>query len=443
MVNRYNLYLYLLLGAFWVLSCTGFLGEELFPFLLEVRNGLFALCDVVFVILGLLTLRDRGDKIVFWSFMTLGFVSTVIVNKIGLFNLFNGARDFLGLIFAIPILRWFMTHERREEFKQTMDKVLTWWLWLQAVTITIQFIEHGAGDWGGGTMGSGASGMVSTSIYVISFFLIVRRWDSDHYFRSLWRNKMYVFLLYPTFLNETKVSFILLFAYFILLVKFDKQMIVKVLYIIPMAIVAFIGLGSIYLTVTEQDAEDLLSEEFYTNYFYGQDLDFLIEVAMKVQDGTIEVDPRDWWAVDIPRFAKLVLINPEVRDCSGGVALGAGLGQFKGWSMAEPPRFARLNEWLLNGSRPWIFFMYVQLGLLGYIWYICVTVRNMRLRGSRYPSARKVFWLILLMIMIIQFYNDSLRFFNFDVLIMYMTLYMQLDVPDEDTNQKEAVVATE
>lgn len=443
MINRYNLYLYSLLGAFWVLSCTGFLGEEILPFLLDVRNALFALCDVVFIILGLVTLRDRGDKIVFWSFMALGVLSTLVLNRIGLFNLFNGTRDYLGFIFAIPILRWFMTHERREEFKRTMDKVLTWWLWLQAITITIQFIEHGAGDWGGGTMGWGASGMMSTSIYVISFFLIVRRWDSDHYFRSLWENKMYIFLLYPTFLNETKVSFILLFAYFILLVKFDKQMFVKVLYIVPVSIVAFIGLGSIYLTVTEQNAEDLLSEDFYVEYFYGQDLDLMIDVAMMIQDGTIEVDPRDWWTVDIPRLAKLVLINPEVRDSNGGIWLGAGLGQFKGGSLGEAPRFARINEWLLNGSRPWIFFMYVQLGLLGYLWYICVTIRNMRLRGSRYPSARKVFWLLLLMIMIIQFYNDSLRFFNFSLLIMYMTLYMQLDVPKEETDEKEALEVAE
>ncbi|MCH5347612.1 MAG: hypothetical protein J1E63_10900 [Muribaculaceae bacterium] len=427
MISRYKLYLYPFVTVFWIMSCLGFVDQQLIPPLEKLHNAILAACDLVIIVLGLLTLKQRGDMVVFWSYLIIGAISTLFLNHIGIFNLFNGTRDFLGLIFAVPILRWFMTCEYREEFKRLMDKTLTAWLWLQAFTITWQFIKYGAGDWGGGTMGHGASGMMSMSIYLISFFLIVRRWDSSQYFSSLWKNRMYIFLLYPSFLNETKVSFILLAAYFILLIKFDRHFLVKILYVLPVGVAVFIGLGSLYFSVTKQDPDEVLSVEFFEDYLYGQDLDNIIEVSMMIQDGTMDVDPREWWTVDIPRIAKLVLIAPELRDTEGGLLFGAGLGQFKGGTMSDVPRFARINEWLLNGSRPWIFFIIVQLGWIGYVWFVCLMVRNLWIRRSNYPLAHKVVTLLALAFLIIQFYDASLRSFNFDVLLFYMTLCMQLD----------------
>lgn len=448
MINRYNLYLYTFLAAFWIYSGFGFIAEEFVPPLESVRGAVMALCDFVFIALGLLTLRQRGDVIVFVSFVVLGFLSTIILGHEGIFSFLNGFRDFVGIVLVVPILRWFFTHERADEFGRTMDRQLRIWLWVQAVTITFQFIKYGANDHGGGSMGVGASGLMSLSIYMVSFYLVARNWDADSYFASLWKNRLYIFLLYPTFLNETKVSFLLLAAYFFLLLKFDKKLVVRMLYIIPLSVALLIGLGNLYFTLTNQDAEEVLSEDFFVQYLYGNDLDFQIEVAMMIQDGTMEVDPRDWWTVDIPRFGKMLLIIPELRDTDGGLTFGAGLGQFKGLTYAQPPRFARINAWLLVGSRPWTFMMFVQLGLIGLLWFGVVMVRDLRVKGSLYPMAGRVVTMLAAVVLIIMVYNEALRSINFCVLLFYIALSLKYFIPqpdanaDDDTEKYEAEVTT-
>ncbi len=425
MVERYKLYYRLFLAIFWIETCFGFVAEELLPFIEPARNALFLLCDVATLILGLLTLRKRGDWVVFGSFYLLAIISTVIVNRESWMTMLNGSRDFFGLIFAVPILRWFFTHERSDEFKASIIKQLNIWLWLQAFCVTEQFIRYGANDHGGGTMGEGASGMVSMMIYLVSFFLITRNWDSSDYFGSLRRNWKYIFLLYPSFLNETKVSFILLAAYFVLLLKYDRKLMVRMTYILPLSVVVFIGLGSLYLNVTRQEADRVLSMDFLEEYLYGIDLEHMIDVAIMVQDGDIEVDPREWWSVDIPRIAKLVLIIPELRERKGGLWLGAGVGQFKGGSIVKETHFAQYNGWLLGGSRPWLFFIITQLGIIGLLWFVVVIAADIITRKSNRPFSGKLQLYLVICLMAIFLYNDSLRIFNYCVMFLYFPLSLR------------------
>ena len=423
MIERYKLYHRLFWAVFWIESCLGFVAEELLPFLEPARNPALLLCDVVVFVLGMLTIRKRGDLAVFLSFYLLAFISTVVVNGESVVTMMNGSRDFFGLILAIPLMRWFFTHERSDEFKKSFEKSLTVWLWLQAVCITWQFIRYGANDHGGGSMGFGASGMTSMLIYLVSFFMVTRNWDKNNYIGSLRRNWVYVFLLFPSFLNETKVSFILLALYFFLLLKFDRKLIVRMLYIVPLSVAAFIGLGVAYLNMTNQQAERVLSAEFVEEYFYGIDLEHMIDVAIMVQDGDIEIDPTDWWAVDIPRMAKIVLIIPELRECKGGVWLGAGVGHFKGGSLVKETKFAQYNGWLLQGSRPWLFFILTQLGWIGFLWYVIVIIKEIGLRKrSLRPFYRQMLAMMTVCLLIILMYNDSLRLFNFCVMFFFLSL---------------------
>lgn len=436
MIERYKLYYRLFLTIFWIETCFGFVAEELLPFIEPLRNVLFLLCDVATLVLGLLTIRKKGDLAVFISFFVLAIISTVIINGESWMTMLNGSRDFFGLILAIPIMRWFFLHKRSDEFKRLMIKQLKIWMWLQAFCVTEQFIRYGANDHGGGTMGFGASGMTSMMIYLVSFFLVTRNWDSDNYFNSLRKNWIYVFLLFPSFLNETKVSFILLALYFILLIKYDRKLIVRLAIILPVSVAAFIGLGNIYLNVTQQEADEVLSEEFFTQYLYGLNLDEMIDVAIMVQDGDIEVDPRDWWVVDIPRIAKLTLIIPELRECKGGLMLGAGVGQFKGGSLVHETRFANYNKWLLQGSRPWLFFLIVQLGIIGILWFFVIIVYNVAVRHSKRQFSTRVQLFIAAAILIVLFYNDSLRVFNWCVLLFLMPLLCRY-YDDDELNKSE------
>lgn len=436
MIDRYKLYLRIFLTVFWILTCYGFVAEELIPPIAGGKNTVFLLCDFIFLALGIRTIRNRGDVAVCVSFVVLAIFTTIILNHESWLTLTNGFRDFLGIIFAVPIVRWFYTHKRSAEFRKTIFRTMNIWLWLQAFCITWQFIRYGAGDMGGGTMGEGASGMVSMLIYLTSFCLISRTWDTSDYMLSLRKNWKYILLLYPTFLNETKVSFLMLAAYFVLLLKYDRKLVLRLFYIVPIAIGLFIGLGAAYFSATGQDTEEVLSSEFIEEYMYGLDLDRLVEIGQMVQDGIIEVDPSEPWSQDIPRIAKLGLIIYPLELTGGGVLFGAGVGEFKGWTVVNMPTFAAEYQWLLQGSRPWLFFLLVQIGIVGILWWGWTAFHQYFIRRSKQPLNTQFQLFLWGSLAIILFYNDSLREIWFTSWLAILTLsYRYSD--DEDISEDD------
>ena len=114
MLEKYKVFTGLFFGAFWVLLTFGFISEELMPPLIPLRSIVMLLCDAVFLILGLYSLRDRRDQIVFGSFVVLGCVSSYL-NNLGVVFIVNGARDFFGMLFAIPICRFLLKSRFRDE----------------------------------------------------------------------------------------------------------------------------------------------------------------------------------------------------------------------------------------------------------------------------------------------------------------------------------------
>lgn len=432
MIERYKLYYTTFLVIFWTFMCWGFVVEELLPGLSVATSIVFLLIDVATAALGLLTIRKWSDILVGLLFALLAIISTKFVNHESTITLINGFRDFIGIIFVPPILRYFFTNNYDGRFTRSFNKQLKLWLIIQAFCITWQFFRYGAGDHGGGSLGNGWSGMTSMMIYWISFYLITRDWDSSAYFASLKRNKLYAILLFPTYLNETKISFILLILYFLLLIKFDRELIIKMIYIIPSVVIGFITLGIIYLNVTDQEADELLSAEFYEQYMYGLNLDEMIDVGIRVQDGDIEVDPRDWWIVDIPRLAKLVLIGPALEERPGGVWLGAGVGHFKGGSNLQETTFSRQNKWLLQGSRPELFFIYTELGFAGLLWFFIAVPRLLFTRGSLDRYSRQIQFLLGTSFLLILIYNDMFRFIIVCVVMFYISLSLKYFEPAEE-----------
>lgn len=443
MIDRYKFYYRTFLITFWVAQCFGFVSEELLPPLNALRTPVMLLCDVVILVLGVSVLminRNKGDNRIVGSFAAIAIVSTLLINREGILMLLNGMRDFLGLLFILPIMRYFFTNSKGgERYVGSFDRQLMIYLWLQAVCVTWQFIKYGAGDNGGGTMGNGASGVVSTCIYFVSFYLMTKRWDaSKGYFRNLWNNFILIFLLYPSFLNETKISFIFLLCYFLLLIKLDRTAVRKFAIAIPALFALLAILFPVYLDVTDQDADRVLSEEFFDDYLFGgAELDHMVEVALLVQDGTIEIDASDVWSVDIPRFTKILWLPMMLQDSNGGLFLGAGLGQFKGGQTMEMSRFAKDNQWLLLGSRPWLFFVAAQLGLVGVLWYFAAAGWILSYKRKSYPFSKNIKIYLTVILILILLYNESLRSFQFCAVLFYIALYATIkvgDVEDEKTN---------
>ena len=82
-----------------------------------------------------------------------------------------------------------------------------------------------------------------------------------NYWQSLKKNKEYFLLLLPTFFNETKISFIFVLCYLVLLMKIQWKSMRKLLLASPLLIALIIGLFYAYLDFTDQDADRVLSYE--------------------------------------------------------------------------------------------------------------------------------------------------------------------------------------
>lgn len=421
MLEKYKVYYRTLFVVFWATTCYGFISDELLPFLDGLKSAFLALIDVVFLILGLTLIRSKRDVFILVSFVLISLLSSFVINRISFLHFLNGFRDFLGLLFALPIVIFFIKGPHAQDFKRRFDKQLFIWLCIQPFCLIWQCVKYGAGDHGGGSFGDLESGMCSMFIYLISFYLVYQKWDFNDYWGSVKKNKLYLFLLFPTYLNETKASFIYLALYLILLYKPTKASIVKLLYIIPIFIFIFIGIGKAYLKLTNQEDRSF-DQAFFMKYFVGEEgeVEDIKDMYYRLDEGEFDyLSAAEIWAVDIPRFAKLFLMFDAIQDSKGGIIAGAGLGQFKGGTIFDSPTFYKQYPWLLIGSRPWMFFLFIQLGLLGFLWFFpTIWVQLHTGPKLRFPGNRMLLFL-LFCLFLIMFYNDSLRKISECVIFFY------------------------
>lgn len=380
MVEKYKIYTGFLFSSFWLLVCHGFIFDDFFPGLEFLKSPIRVFCDFVFLTLGLISLRTRRDII-----MTVLLAAIILASKIAnsqtWVETLNGFRFYIPLMVSIPILRYMLVSKNACRFVRSMDLQLLYFLYIQAVVMTFQFLRYGANDNVGGTFGFGGSGPVSTLIYVISFYLLNKHWNFEKsWVENFSNNKQYIFLLFPTFLNETKISFIFILVYFLLLIKRDRKFIIRVAFLSPLAAIIVCALGFVYLKASAQNAEEVFTIENINTYLTGgEDAEELVDLAIMIQYEGLDQDDQSIWALDLPRFIKLYKTRTALKDSKGGILLGAGVGQFKGGTIIGKTHFARKNAWLLKGSIVSLFWILIELGLLGAIWLIVTLVYLLRL----------------------------------------------------------------
>lgn len=419
MIEKYKLFSGVLFTALWISLCWGFVQDEFFNSLEHIRPYLFFLIDIIYVGLGLFSLRGRRDILFFASFVLIVMISGVL-NHQGMVTMLNGSRDFIGLVLAAPIIRLLLTSKWSGRFTLSVDRQLQVFLYLQAVCLVWQYLKYGACDMGGGSMGEGASGTISVLIYFVSFYLMCRRWNrSMTYFMNIRDNISLVILLFPTFLNETKISLVLLPFYFLLLIRIDRQFLLKTVASLPIIAVLCAGAIWTYLYFINNNADSVFSEENMQEYFIGEDIDDLVSVALMVQDEEIETD--NLWVVDIPRISKLLMMNVSLEDTGGKIWFGAGVGQFRGTMILNKTHFASEFKWLLQGSRPLIFFIVIQLGIIGLIWVILNMISVVQTNNPYWFSWNVRLYLYLLLT-ISMIYNDSFRLIPYCFILFYIAM---------------------
>lgn len=427
-----------LLGVFWVLGTVGFVCDELVTDVESLRTYVNLGCDAILVLLGLMSLRHRADLLSIGSLLLIAITSSLVFNSLPLMLTINGLRVFIGAMFCYPIFRYFMDEpKRRERFVKAFDKNLEMFLWLQIPCIGYQFVVYGAGDHGGGSLGNWYSGTISMMIYLISFYLIKKRINPKHFMSSILTNYKYVLLLAPTFLNETKISFVLLVLYFILLVPIGKRMFTRALFVVPVMSLLF-GVGYMTYKMTYQgevsnkssatvspDDVDIFSEEYLTEYV-------LSDVENAEEGVEWSIDNNESGLADIGRVTKFLLLPMFEEDNPGHVPLGFGVGHFKGGTKMDHSEFFEQYEWYLMGTIPYLIHIYLQLGIIGVLWFIVFLVSLFH----RHPvgcSVRDLNMQVFLAILIVInfFYIENMRDPIFCI-VLYGLLAMSW-LPDSDS----------
>lgn len=410
MIHRDTLIFRTFCFIFWLASCISFIGEELIPPLDAYERYAYLLTDPLTVVLGLVCIKGRKEWALLGSLLLLGLVS-MIVNRNSFLVTINGLREFLSMLFFFPIVRHVLTCSHSEQFRGSLVKQLKVFLWLQAFCVTEQFIRYGANDHGGGTLGYGGSGDISMSIILLSFYFVTRNWDNEHYLLSIKKNALYLFLLFPVLLNETKASFVLLAIYLILLYKPDIRSVGKMLMAFPAVLLLFIGLFFAYIYATGQDASEITTKSYAEKYLVGQDPEDLYDQAMMIRDGYVDIEDMDF--SDLPRFMKVVYLPVALDEARGGLLLGVGLGQFKGRTFIDITRFAKDNFWMVRGTVFMLIHLVIELGILGLIWFFfqIYYIVGYRHRYGRMAIQVKLFMFASAALILV--YNGAFRFVTY------------------------------
>ena len=393
----------------------GFISEEIVPALENLFTPFNLICDALAILLGIMSLRRKWDLMIVASFVVLSFVSTCIVNGLGFVNWGNGSRVFIGTLFICPYFRYVWDDDNRHKFFiEKIDKHLIVWLVIQAFCVVEQFIRYGAGDHVGGSMGNGFSPVVSFGIYMISFYLLRKRLDPDNVFQSIRDNYWLVLLLFPTFLNETKISFILILMYFFLLFPINKSYIKRVLLIAP-AVALLMG-GALWVYIeTVGRSDDMLDPKFLIEEYLYSDLG-----PDELADGVDYAFEYEIDLPDVPRFAKMAMI-PYIFSQEGNQWLmGYGVGCFNGTFFVEPPKIAKNYEWFFIGTNPYLNHILLQLGILGIIWAVAFFWGVFKIKPfGNYKQNKNTVIFAVANIVICIFYADLMRTMSFSILYIF------------------------
>lgn len=373
-IEKHKLIAGLFLFSFWVCATV--------PFVLQEITGeyhgpevikLWSIAEVAVTFLGLWTLKARVDKVIVFTFLGLSFLDSVVFNGLSILFWLNGCRMYVGFIFMFPIIRYFWTDDkRRAYFVAKMDRLIYLYLVIQFPCMVVQCARYGAFDNVSGSIGWMASGTASTIIYLSSFYLMVRRWnDSLSYLDNLRANWVLLFLLIPTWLNETKISFIYIALYFFFLVPMDKQFIKRMAVVIPVIVIVF-G-GAVFMYQTFVGSQNKTETYDINEYLLGNDI-LLDLVEYAFENDVDEVNEGDY-----ARGLKFYLLPDIYNRHENSWLTGFGIGQFKGGSGMEKTEFAKRYFWLLQGTIMQWHMALIEMGVPGGILYIIFWITVFRL----------------------------------------------------------------
>ncbi len=415
--NQTKFFTWLFLGVIWVLGTYLFPIQETMPSLQSSLAPTFRLIgDAIIVMMGIAVMRNKFDILFLAGFVVITLISNNL-NGDGIMVWANGMRHYIPFLFIIPIIRFLTaTKPRAEYFITSMDKTLYAFLWVQVPCTIYQCILYGAFDNVGGSYGWMMSPVVSTTLYITSFYLIIRNWDYGISIRNnIKENWKLILLLLPSYLNETKISFIYLALFFLLLIPMYKQFVRLIIVAIPLIMAALFFVGFLYLSLVNTHGEDIFSKEYMEYYMYGDEdaQEYILEYFL--QDDNI--DPTQG---DIARGIKFMAVPTIMDDKPHAWLFGYGIGQFKGGSMTDLTPFAKQYEWLITGTVMAGFQWILELGIIGTAWIVCYLLFVFQIFKKRAKREMRIQWYMGIVTILLIPYQNIFVILPFSMIYMYI-----------------------
>lgn len=360
----------------------------------ESRTAFYAAFDVMIFLLGLLSFSKlKGALSYLFLFFLLCFILNFSYSEANFIGSLNGFREILSVVFIVIFYNKIFAEGNEEttrEYLDIMKKFGYIFLASQIPIAAFQYIQNGGpGDAVGGSYGAYGSGVLTMSVICMVYFL--------HLHTTKLSNIAFLYVsLVPLLLNETKISFILI-PMMILFIRFDLKF--KNVALALGGAAVFFVLFSMYYTDQsgENDASSIFTEDFLSDYLMA------------------DIYMYD----DIPRFTKIILAWQMLSDQTNTFLFGFEYGLFKGVNTLRDSDFAQEYGWLLTGTRPYLFYLLMQGGImLVTAFFLLVAHAN---RYFRSINKLKVFLIILFIIILV--YNDLFRNQTFLVLYFFFTYY--------------------
>lgn len=390
-VNNFqkSLFILLLIGS----TFSGFLADLALE---SGRTMLYLTFDVLIIFLSVISLAYLRGKL---TLIVLFIIACIGVNlsysDSNLLSSLNGVREIMIFVSMTIFYNKVFAEENEEladEYIGIMKKFSVFFLIAQLPVAAWQFHQYGASDYVGGTFGNKGSGILTLSVVCMVFFL-------TRFVRGNTQRVLLYFCLLPLLLNETKISFILI-PMLILFIHFQPRL--KNIIGAVIAAAFFLYVFNKYYTNEGLDFDNsisgIFSKDFLDAYLFGD----------------------IYSSEDVPRFTKIVVGWHLAAEETRTMLFGIEYGIFKGGNIVETSAFGQSVQWLLSGTRPYLFFLILQGGLLlvtGFFWILFHINRYFLTHNNKFKT-----FLFLIFLMIL-FYNDALRNQGFVVLYLFYVFY--------------------
>jgi hypothetical protein len=389
-------------------GCSGLISD----FLQASRTAFYAGFDLIIMGLAITSLSSIKPRLATILLFIVGCITINLVNNDNdiLYSL-NGLREIINIL----CLSIFFNHvffgdneELAADYVEIVRKFGTVFLIAQLPVAAYQFSIHGPSDAVGGTYGNLGTGNLTLSVICMVFFM-------SHFTQNLSQRLMLYFCLVPLFLNETKISFILI-PMLILFIHFKP----KVKSILGAGLAAGLALfifNRFFTTNIGVDFENnltgIFSKDFIEGYLFGDIYTYS----------------------DVPRFTKIILAWQMLAENTVTFLFGFEYGIFRSTDVGEMSQFSQTMQWLMVGTRPYLFFLMIQGGILlvvGILWLILYINRYFTSYNNKYKTFLFIIFILILM------YNDALRSHNITIVFFFSmffansSLYNTQFIEDED-----------